>query len=405
MSAVETAGSLTHELADLMEHEKVIEQGMQTWLDVSAALMAIKVDRKYLAAGYSTFEEYCRDRWQMSRQNANRLIAGVATVEAIERALPEVEPMGSIPTPTHERQVRPLAALDSDDEKAEAWVEAVERSDGEQPTAKTVAEVVEDRKPERTPKPVPKPKPKVDGKPVDDAPPHPATYSNAVLDCFRELLELHDAPNKLLIDPFAGTGRVHELRPEWSTVGVELEPEWAKLHGGTICGDSTDFAAVGIGDVQAGVVATSPAYGNRLADAFYDAADAEARRTYAIDLGRPLTENSGAGLQWGDEYRELHRKVWAECVDVLVPGGLFLLNCKDHRRNGELVAVTAWHVEALQSLGMRLIDFRSLRTAGLPFTTAAPLPELVAVLRKASDPGAGATARGLESPERKHNER
>jgi hypothetical protein len=30
-------------------------------------------------------------------------------------------------------------------------------------------------------------------------------------------------------DPFAGTGRIHELRPDWETVGVEIEVNKVRL--------------------------------------------------------------------------------------------------------------------------------------------------------------------------------
>jgi hypothetical protein len=296
-------------------------------------------------------------------------------------------PLG--PKPERESQVRPLNALPTAEEKAEAWAEAVELADGDQPTAAEVEAVVKDRRP----KPVPKPLPKVGGERVEGAPPHPAVYSDAVLDAFRELLaDHHDGIGRVLVDPFAGTGRIHELAPEWYTLGVELEPEWADLHppspgkhaGITFCGNSLDLAVVlgnraGVAVVD--VIATSAAYGNRLAD-HYDAYDPEARRSYSIDLGRPLTEGNGAGMQWGDEYRELHEAVWRECAWLLRPGGLFLLNCKDHQRAGAIMPVTGWHLRTLVALGLGVIDLRTIPPAGLANTTAAKLPELVVAFRK-----------------------
>lgn len=238
--------------------------------------------------------------------------------------------------------------------------------------------------PRRTPKPVPKPAPKVDGVRVEGAPPHPAVFSDAVLAAFEALLDEHaDGDGRVLVDPFAGTGRIHELRPAWETIGVEIEFEWASLHPATVCADSRDLVDVldALGVDQVDAVATSPAYGNRLADS-YDAYDPEARRSYSIDLGRALTEGNGAGLQWGDRYRALHLQVWEQCAEVLRPGGLLLLNVKNHQRAGEIMPVTAWHRSTLIDLGFEVIDFRVIPPAGLAFTSAARLPEVVVVFRR-----------------------
>ncbi|MGA0894617.1 MAG: ParB N-terminal domain-containing protein [Ilumatobacteraceae bacterium] len=240
-----------------------------------------------------------------------------------------------------------------------------------------VAEAVESR---RVPQAVPK---KTAG---DGIPPHPATYPQAVLDIFAELAAGHcsdeDIPS--VLDPFAGVGTIHQLRDQLlvDTVGVELEPEWAAAHPDTICGDSRRLEEL-LPDRWFDVIATSPAYGNRLADD-YQASDPQARRSYAIDLGRSLTDGSGAGLHFDTdgEYEELHRTVWWQAVKMLRPGGLFLLNCKDFQRDGRIVPVTGWHVGVLADLGLTAIDIRTLPAAGLPFTTAKPLSELVVVLRK-----------------------
>ena len=50
--SVEPISALSPELLDLMEHEKHIEQGLGTFVDVGCALLAIKAHKKYRAAGY-----------------------------------------------------------------------------------------------------------------------------------------------------------------------------------------------------------------------------------------------------------------------------------------------------------------------------------------------------------------
>ena len=133
----------TPELLDLREHEKVIERGLASFIDVGCALVAIKADRKYRHAGYSTFEDYCRDRWSIGSSHRQRLMTAAVTAEALLQS----SPMGELPTPQTERQVRPLTLLKSDDDKREAWAEAVTEADGGQPTAVQVERAVERRQP------------------------------------------------------------------------------------------------------------------------------------------------------------------------------------------------------------------------------------------------------------------
>jgi hypothetical protein len=61
---------------------------------------------------------------------------------------------------------------------------------------------------------------------------HPAKFSAGFIDVFRALLTQHlytpwKYPEPLIFDPFAGVGTIHQLRPEFTTYGYEIEPEWA----------------------------------------------------------------------------------------------------------------------------------------------------------------------------------
>lgn len=384
MSAIETtAVELTPALLDLMEHEKVIDQGLAGFIEVGNALIAIRDGKKYRAAGYATFEAYCQQRWQISRAYGDRMMSAAVIAQQIE-----MSPIGDIPAPAREAQVRPLRPVPAE-ERAEVWAEAVEAADGAQPTAKQVEAVVARRNEPRTAVTVPKPTV------ADGIPPHPATYPIAVMDIFRELIP----GGSRVLDPFAGVGTIHELRPECTTSGIEIEPEWAAASPHTLVGDSRVVMA-GIPAGTFDVVATSPAYGNRLADAFYAATDAHARRSYALDLGRPLSDGSGAGCEFDTdgEYEELHEAVWSLAAKVLRPGGLLLLNCKDFQRDGKVVPVTGWHVATLAALGLSVIDLRTLPAAGLPFTSAKPLSELVVAFTKG---GASACPSTAAAPRRR----
>lgn len=197
-----------------------------------------------------------------------------------------------------------------------------------------------------------------------ELPPHPAKFTESILERVRPIVEaeatLLGRPIEVF-DCFAGTGKIHQLASgQIRTVGVELEPEWAAYHPDTIVGDSTDLPDEWTGRFD--VLVTSPAYANRMADRYAGDPSGSRRHTYRIDLGRPLSDNSGAALQWGDAYRELHEKVYREVRRVLRPasastwGALAVVNVSDHIRQGERVPVVDWHEECLTVLGFSTIE-------------------------------------------------
>ena len=171
---------------------------------------------------------------------------------------------------------------------------------------------------------------------------HPATFSDPILAAIDAALG--DA--ETVLHPFAGIGGIHRLNR--STVGVELEPESAEQHPNTIVGNALDLP---FPDDIFDAIATSPTYGNRMAD-HHDAKDGSTRHTYRHTLGRALTDDNSGKMQWGRTYRRFHEKAWAEAIRVLKPGGRFVLNISDHIRGGEQQAVTHWHVATLVELGV-----------------------------------------------------
>lgn len=193
---------------------------------------------------------------------------------------------------------------------------------------------------------------------------HPATYTNGFISRFRDLLIQHLGPSDpahphVVLDPFAGVGTIHTLRPEYATFGVELEPEWARESPYTYIGDSTDLPEYW--ETFFDAVVTSPTYGNRMAD-HHDAKDGSKRHTYRHTLGRPLSEGNTGGMQWGAEYRDTHTRVWNEVARVLRPGGIFILNVSDHIRKGEVVSVAQWHHSVICTLGFTLVSADSVAT-------------------------------------------
>jgi hypothetical protein len=340
----------------LQECEEVIERGLETFVEVGQALMVIRDGRLYKAT-HSSFEDYCRERWDIDRVRAHRLIDAASIAGVL--------PMGN--TPANERQARALAPLKDDPEameKAMVLAQALADAAGSKVTAEqiseAVAEITSDGEtvvevdgegivlgdPDLVPTPEVPPIVKPD---LGDGVSHPARYSAAILERFEKVINQVcnvTADRVKVLDPFAGTGRIHEL--PFDTTGVELEPEWGQLVAeGNIIGDAADMP---FNDHAFDVVATSPTYGNRLAD-HHDAADAHLRRSYTHDLGRPLTDGNTGEMQWGALYQAAHVEIWTEVRRVMKPYGWLLLNIKDHIRNGEQQPVSHWHTAALVELG------------------------------------------------------
>lgn len=174
---------------------------------------------------------------------------------------------------------------------------------------------------------------------------HPARYSAPVQQWMRRQLRGWPGP---VLDPFAGTGGVHNLGRD-DTWGIEIEPPGTILHPvhpRTLQGDAT---ALPFADASFGLVVTSPTYGNRMADSY--AGDGTPRYTYRIAQGQPLRANNSGALHWGPTYRALHAQAWAEVWRVLRPGGLLFVNVSDHIRRHQRRYVTAWHWTTLTAIG------------------------------------------------------
>lgn len=217
---------------------------------------------------------------------------------------------------------------------------------------------------------------------------HPAMFSKELI----EPLARSIRGRRHVLDPFAGTGRVHSIAEAAGvsrSTGIELEREWANVEEfpgpkrSQVVGDSLlvlpTFRARTFD-----AVLTSPAYGNRMADK-HEAKDSckscngagvvgaaecrtcrgtglSRRNTYRHRLGRPLSENNGGGLQWGAEYRDLHRAIWEASIRVLAPGGVFVVNCSNHIRLGQVIDVCGWHRDVLAELELTIVDVIEVET-------------------------------------------
>lgn len=181
---------------------------------------------------------------------------------------------------------------------------------------------------------------------------HPAKFTDSILEAVAALDYL---PGGDWIDPFAGTGKIHLMRDlaAWTTWGVELEPEWADLHPGTEVGNALHLRWED--DTFDGAF-TSPCYGNRMADT-NGAKDEEKRaerteHTYRHYLGRPLSADSSAAMQYGKAYRDFHDAAWRELIRVVKPSTpdephYIVVNVKNHFRDDREQQVVEYHMGAL----------------------------------------------------------
>lgn len=123
------------ERAALDAHEAVIARGLQTFYDVGNALLAIRDDPKKLYREYGTFEDYCQQRWGMSRPRAYQFIEAatvVANLSTIGR---------QNGTEINERQARELAPLAPDEQRL-VWDVVRHTAPGGKVTAQHVKSVV-----------------------------------------------------------------------------------------------------------------------------------------------------------------------------------------------------------------------------------------------------------------------
>lgn len=125
--------TIIDEANDLARLEAIVAKGLQTFLEVGAALTEIR-DRKLYRRDYKTFDAYLKIKWKASRSWACRQIQAAETAKML--------PMGN--EPVTERQLRPLAKLPLD-QRAAAWKEVTASSPTGTPTAKQVEAVVSKR--------------------------------------------------------------------------------------------------------------------------------------------------------------------------------------------------------------------------------------------------------------------
>jgi hypothetical protein len=126
------------ELIDLTVAEEIIESHKKSFLEVGAALVAIKDGRLYRAT-HKTFEEYLDGRWSFKKSRAYQLMSASEDRQSLSTVVDVLE------LPTNERQVRELAKAPKE-KQAKVAKEVAEkaRQEKRKPTAKDYKEAVED---------------------------------------------------------------------------------------------------------------------------------------------------------------------------------------------------------------------------------------------------------------------
>ena len=76
----------TREAARLTELESKVSKGEKIFVEVGSALSEIRDQRLYRAT-HPSFEDYCRAKWNFTRQYGNQVIAAAATVKSLPEDL------------------------------------------------------------------------------------------------------------------------------------------------------------------------------------------------------------------------------------------------------------------------------------------------------------------------------
>ncbi len=118
------------ESEELVRCIAIIDRGMTGFIEVGTALLKIRGSRLYRES-HDTFEDFCRERWSMTKSRANQMIDAANVVGNLTTM---------VVNPTSERQARPLASL-SPTQQREVWTEAVRTAPNGKVTAAHVERV------------------------------------------------------------------------------------------------------------------------------------------------------------------------------------------------------------------------------------------------------------------------
>ena len=125
------------ETEQFLFYETQIDNGLKTFIEVGEALLKIKENKLY-RKDFSTFEEYCKQRWDIGIRQSQRLMSASKVVQNLQ------EHDQSVVLPSSEYQVRALTKLPPEIQR-QVWKDVTEKY--ESVTGKTVNEVIEEYQP------------------------------------------------------------------------------------------------------------------------------------------------------------------------------------------------------------------------------------------------------------------
>lgn len=126
----------------LVKLETLIARNQEGFYKIGKALKEIRDNRLYKQAFFKSFEAYTRERWDMGKSHAYRLIQFYEVIY-------NLSPIGD-KLPANESQARPLTQLDSIEQR-QLWKEIIES--GMELTARNIKKFIVSRKPAPASKP------------------------------------------------------------------------------------------------------------------------------------------------------------------------------------------------------------------------------------------------------------
>ena len=128
---------------NLVELEETIQKHLSAFYEVGFALMQIRDNRLYRET-YATFEEYCKEKWDISRPRAYQLIKAAEVHDNLSTTVDNLSTIVDIPQ--SESVLRPLSPLPPQEQR-EVYQEAVKTAPEGKVTAKHVENIVKKRRP------------------------------------------------------------------------------------------------------------------------------------------------------------------------------------------------------------------------------------------------------------------
>lgn len=119
----------------LVKLEKLIARNQECFYKIGQALKEIRDHRLYKLALFESFGAYTRERWDMGKAHAYRLIRAYEVIY-------NLSPIGD-KLPSNESQARPLAQLDSIEQRR-VWRQIIDS--GMALTARNIKKFIESRK-------------------------------------------------------------------------------------------------------------------------------------------------------------------------------------------------------------------------------------------------------------------